>query len=269
VEKPVPQIVTDQGIVHYEVEGSGPPVILIHGWTQAWNTWRSTIERYSRRYRIYAPDLWGFGESDKERRESFEVADFIDLIPQFMDALGIERIPIMGHSMGGTTALGVALKYPERVSKVAVVGSPINGSSLSFFLKLAGTRFVASIMLAGENTPGLRAFIRLWSPFVSRQNPDLFYDMTITNAAGFNVDSFFSSIRSLRRTNLTPDLGRITMPAMGIYGLRDVIVMPHQIRLFEKHIPQGVPVPIPDAGHFPMWDTPEKFFAAFEQFMEM
>jgi uroporphyrinogen decarboxylase len=48
----VPSIVTDQGLVHYEVYGSGPPVILIHGWTQAWNTWRSTIETFAGQYRM-------------------------------------------------------------------------------------------------------------------------------------------------------------------------------------------------------------------------
>src|SRR5262249_12001281 len=159
--------------LHYEVIGSGPPVILIHGWTQAWNTWRSTLETFQNRYRMYAPDLWGFGESTKAR-ESFEVSDFIELIPQFMDALGIIKVPIMGHSMGGTTALGVALKYPDRVKKVAVVGSPIDGRSLSLFLKMAGQPIVARLMLMGD-APVLRTFIRLWSPFVSRPQPNLFY----------------------------------------------------------------------------------------------
>lgn len=265
----MPSIVTPQGLVHYEVVGSGPPVILLHGWTQAWNTWRSTIEAFAGQYRMYAPDLWGFGESDKERRKQFEVSDFVELIPQFQDALGLPPMPIMGHSMGGTTALGVALKYPERVKKVAVVGSPINGRSLSLFLKLAGTRSVASLLLTGEDTPLLATFIRLWSPFVSRPQPKLFYDMTITNSTGFNVNSFFSSIRSLRRTNLSDQLDALKIPVMGIYGARDVIVNPNQCKLFERLLPHGRTVWIKKAGHFPMWDTPEEFHTAFKQFMTM
>ncbi len=266
----MPSLVTDQGVVHYEVHGSGPPVILIHGWTQAWNTWRSTIETFAGQYRMYAPDLWGFGESDKERRASFLVEDFVELIPQFMDRLGIGKVPIMGHSMGGTTALGVALKYPDRVKKVAVVGSPVDGRSLSFFLKLAGTRLIASLMLMGEKNPLLRTFIRLWSPFVSRQNPNLFYDMTINNAEGFTVDSFYGSISSLHRTNFADRLDKIEMPAMGIYGGRDVIVSPNQIRYFrDGSIRDAQAVWIPDAGHFVMWDTPDKFARAFNEFMSM
>ncbi len=264
----MPSIVTDQGVVHYEVAGSGPPVILIHGWTQAWNTWRSTIETFHSQYRMYAPDLWGFGESDKDRRQSFRVADFVELIPQFMDALGMARVPIMGHSMGGTTALGVALKHPDRASKVAVVGSPVDGRSLSIFLKLAGQRLVASLMLAGNHAL-LRLFLRLWSPFVSRQNPGLFYEMTVKNASGFTTESFFASIDSLRRTDLTGALGRIGVPVMGIYGLRDVIVNPNQIALFERHLPGSRTVAVRDAGHFVMWDQPGAFNEAFREFMAL
>ncbi len=264
----MPSILTEQGDLHYEVIGSGPPVILIHGWTQAWNTWRSTLETFQNRYRMYAPDLWGFGESQSQHG-SFEVKDYVELIPRFMDELGMIKAPIMGHSMGGTTALGVALKYPERVKKVAVVGSPIDGRSLSFFLKLAGQPLIANIMLMGQDAPVLRTFIRLWSPFVSRPQPNLFYNMTIANSQGFTVDSFFSSIDSLHHTDLRHDLHRITMPAMGVYGARDVIVNPNQSKLFARYIPHGQTVYLKNAGHFPMWDTPKEFHAAFQQFMEM
>lgn len=265
----MPSFNANQGVVHYEVYGSGPPVILIHGWTQAWNTWRSTIETFSDRYRMYAVDLWGFGESEKDNRTSFEVTDFIELIPQMMEHLGMAKVPIMGHSMGGTTALGVALKYPERVKKVAVVGSPINGQSLSLFLHFAGTRLVASLMLAGEGSPLLRTFIRLWSPFVTPNNPNLFYDMTMKNSSGFTINSFFSSIASLRRTNLSSRLKEITIPAMGVFGGKDVVVNPNQIKYFRGPIPDGRPVWVPKAGHFVMWDTPDEFARIFNDFMQM
>jgi pimeloyl-ACP methyl ester carboxylesterase len=265
----VPSFNTSQGLVHYEVYGNGPPIILIHGWTQAWNTWRSTIESFSNSYRMYAPDLWGFGESEKDSRTSFEVSDFIELIPQLMDHLGMVKVPIMGHSMGGTTALGIALKYPEKVKKVAVVGSPINGQSLSFFLHLAGTKLIASIMLAGEGAPILRTFIRLWSPFVSPTDPNLFYNMTMKNSSGFTINSFFSSIASLRNTNLADQLHKISVPAFGIYGAKDVVVNPNQVKYFKGPIPGARHAWINRAGHFPMWDTPDEFARAFNEFMDM
>jgi pimeloyl-ACP methyl ester carboxylesterase len=106
-------------------------------------------------------------------------------------------------------------------------------------------------------------------PFVSRPQPNLFYQMTIDNAQGFTVDSFFSSIDSLHHTDLRKDISRITMPAMGIYGARDVIVNPNQHKLFDKYIPHGKTVVLKKAGHFPMWDTPKEFNAAFQQFMDV
>jgi pimeloyl-ACP methyl ester carboxylesterase len=118
-------IVTDQGIVHYEAYGRGEPVVLLHGWLGSWGYWLDTMEALGRYYRLYALDFWGFGDSGK-RRERYLVTDFVDLVEQFMERLGIVRAPIIGHSMGGTVALSVALGHPQLVSKVAVVGSRLH-----------------------------------------------------------------------------------------------------------------------------------------------
>ncbi|MGZ9166802.1 MAG: alpha/beta fold hydrolase, partial [Anaerolineales bacterium] len=121
-------ITTDQGIVHYEVYGRGKPVILLHGWLGSWGLWQETMSFLGRYYRTYALDFWGFGESGK-KRETYAVQDFVSLVDQFMEQLGIANAPLVGHSMGGTVSLAVAIKYPQRVNKVVVVGSPIVGSS--------------------------------------------------------------------------------------------------------------------------------------------
>lgn len=94
-------------------------------------------------YRTYALDFWGFGESGK-KRHTYEVQDFVRLVDQFIDKLGILSAPLVGHSMGGTVSLAVAMQYPERVDKVVVIGSPIAGSSLA--LKLAGHRQIAFML---------------------------------------------------------------------------------------------------------------------------
>ncbi len=111
-----------------------------------WPTW-------ARYYRTYALDFWGFGESGK-KRDTYDVQDFVSLVDQFMEQLGIERAPLVGHSMGGTVSLSVAIQYPERVRKVVVIGSPIVGSSLSLLLKLFGRRPVAYVVY--HNLWGLR-----------------------------------------------------------------------------------------------------------------
>ena len=75
-------IVTDQGILHYESYGSGPPVILLHGWLGSWGLWQPTMEALGREYRCYALDFWGFGESGR-KRSTYAVSDFMDLVAQF------------------------------------------------------------------------------------------------------------------------------------------------------------------------------------------
>ena len=73
----MPGIVTDQGVVHYEVYGQGKPVILLHGWLGSWRLWQSTMEGLGRGHRVYALDFWGFGESGK-RRDSYNINDFVE-----------------------------------------------------------------------------------------------------------------------------------------------------------------------------------------------
>lgn len=125
-------ITTDQGIVHYEVFGRGKPVILLHGYQGSWGLWQETMSFLGAFYRTYALDFWGFGESGT-KRSTYAVKDFVSLVAQFMEQLGIVRAPLVGHSMGGTVSLMTAIQHPDRVQKVAVIGSPISGSSLYFF----------------------------------------------------------------------------------------------------------------------------------------
>ncbi|NMC02240.1 MAG: alpha/beta hydrolase, partial [Chloroflexi bacterium] len=137
-------IVTDRGIVHYEAIGRGKPVILLHCWLGSWSYWLPTMQLLASRYKTYALDFWGFGESAKHG--AFTVGEYVEMVNQFMERLGVERAPVMGHSMGGTVSLSLALMYPQRVSRVAVTGSPVVGSGLAVPLKLAGNRRIAGLL---------------------------------------------------------------------------------------------------------------------------
>lgn len=257
-------IVTDQGIVHYETYGSGAPVILLHGWIGSWGLWQPTMEALGRHYRCYALDFWGFGESGK-KRDSYAVGDFMELVKQFLDALGIESAPLIGHSMGGTTSLGTTIRYPERVTKVCVIGSPIVGSSLSILLQLAGIPWLGQIV---RNAPSLLKFgVWLFSPLITRDYK-VWYPMVARDISRTTVDSFFSSIGSLRRTDLRPRLNEIKVPTLGIYGLRDIIVHPKQYEPLQAGIPQTRIEVLPRSGHFPMLDEPDKYLAIIKSFLD-
>jgi pimeloyl-ACP methyl ester carboxylesterase len=260
----VSSITTDQGIVHYEVYGRGQPVLLLHGWLGSWGLWQETMANLGRTYRTYALDFWGFGESGK-KRTSYAVQDFVSLVDQFMDQLGIKRAPLVGHSMGGTVSLSVAIQFPQRVSKVVVVGSPIVGSSLAFPLKLAGRRPIAFMLF---NLMGaFRLGLRLASPAICRD--PRFPQMIDRDLTRTTLESFLLSIASLRRTDLRPMLTRVAVPAMGMYGDRDVIVNPMQWQPMLGGIPAASIRRFPNAGHFIMLDEPEAFMQTLKEFLDL
>ncbi|MEK6256113.1 MAG: alpha/beta hydrolase, partial [Chloroflexota bacterium] len=218
-------ITTDQGSVHYEVFGRGKPVILLHGWLGSWGLWQDSMTFLGENYRTYALDFWGFGDSGK-KRASYAIEDFVDLVEQFMEEMGIANAPVIGHSMGGTVALSFAIKHPERASKVAVIGSPIHGSSLDLILKLFGLRPVAYIV---HNTLwALKLGFRIAAPIITSNKN--WYSMIEKDLSKTTLESFLLSIASLQETDLRPELDQIEIPTMGMFGRKDVLVDPDQWR---------------------------------------
>ncbi len=257
-------ITTDQGIVHYEVYGRGRPVILLHGWLGSWGLWQETMAYLGAFYRTYAMDFCGFGESGK-KRETYAVQDFVGLVNQFMEQLGIVHAPLVGHSMGGTVSLSVAIKHPERVSKVVVVGSPIVGSSLAPLLKVSGYRPVAFLLF---NMMGpFRAFMKYYYSRAICSDPR-FPAMMDRDLSRTTVESFLLSISSLRRTDLRPMLDQIKVPALGMYGHKDKIVHPLQWQPMQQGIVGSRIEHFPNAGHFPMLEEPAEFSKRLKAFLD-
>jgi len=222
------------------------------------------MEALGRHYRLYALDFWGFGDSGK-RRERYLVSDFVDLVDQFMDCLGIARAPVVGHSMGGTVALSLALSRPQRVRKVVVVGSPVVGDSLHLFLRLAGRPWIAYTVWHMPTI--LRWGIRLFSPQVTREWRK-WYEMQIADLSRTTLEAFFSSIGSLRCTDLRPRLPELHTPVMSINGVGDNVVNPNQATLIARWVPGARIEMMPSSRHFPMLDEPEAFNERLHSFLE-
>ncbi|HLE53054.1 MAG TPA: alpha/beta hydrolase [Anaerolineales bacterium] len=255
-------LVTDQGMLHFEVFGRGQPVILLHGWLGSWGVWQETMAYLSRSYRTYALDFWGFGESGK-KRTSYAMQDFVQLVDQFMEYLGIDQAPLVGHSMGGTVGLMVALQNPHRTNKVVVIGSPIEGTSLAFPLKMAGIRPVARLVY--NAMWALKLGIRAAAPLISRDRrwPAMFND----DISRTTLMSFMESIRSLRQTDLRSFLSQINLPVMGMYGDRDIIVKPDQWQHLAAKVPYVRIERFRQAGHFIMLDETQRFIISLSDFL--
>ncbi|OJX45969.1 MAG: hypothetical protein BGO78_03530 [Chloroflexi bacterium 44-23] len=256
-------ITTDKGILHYEVLGRGDPVIFLHGWLGSWALWKDVMTSIASRHRAYALDFWGFGESGR-KRDSYQMEDFVDLIYQFMDQLGIESAPLIGHSMGGTVSLLTGLRHPDSVSKIIVVGSPIKGSSLALPLKLAGEKRIASFLYSNINI--FRFFMKLYAPIICKDArfPGLI-DQDIMNST---VDSFLKSIADLRHTDLTIEMQTIQMPILGLYGTKDNIVAATEWKTLKNSAPHAKIQLFPRSGHFVMLDQPQRCTESILEFLQ-
>jgi pimeloyl-ACP methyl ester carboxylesterase len=216
-----------------------------------------------RNYRTYALDFWGFGESGK-KRDSYAVQDFVGLVDQFMEQLGIAQAPLVGHSMGGTVSLSVAIQFPHRVKKVVVVGSPIIGTSLNLLLNLSGRRLFAYVVY--NNIWIFQTFYRTFARLYS--SDPRWSEMMDRDLSRTTLESFLFSIASLRKTDLRSQLDKVKVPAMGVYGDKDIVVHPQQWKPLLAGVPQARIERFHNAGHFPMLDEPQKFMDILKDFLD-
>jgi len=111
---------------NYLEAGAGPPVVLVHGsgpGVTAYANWRLVIPALSDRFRVIAPDMVGFGFSERPDGADYSVQTWADQVVGLLDALGLDKASIVGNSFGGAIALRLATQHPERVDKLVLMGS--------------------------------------------------------------------------------------------------------------------------------------------------
>ncbi|MDY0329152.1 MAG: alpha/beta fold hydrolase [Thiomonas sp.] len=111
---------------NYHDVGSGPPLLLIHGsgpGVSAWANWRLVIPALARQARVVAPDMVGFGYTDRPPGQRYDMDVWVGQALGLLDALGIERADLVGNSFGGALALALAIRQPQRVRRLVLMGS--------------------------------------------------------------------------------------------------------------------------------------------------
>src|SRR5690606_16948185 len=108
--------------LRYHEAGEGEPLLLLHGLGGSHLDWEYQIPFFATRYRVLAPDLRGFGDSPRGRGRMSVRGHALD-IAAFLDAMGIERCHLIGHSMGGAIAQQLALDQPQRVERLVIANS--------------------------------------------------------------------------------------------------------------------------------------------------
>ena len=230
--------------------GSGPPVILLHGWPDSWHLWRSQMDALARSgHRVIAPDLRGFGQSDcPDDVDAYGLAHLIGDVFALMDELKIERAAVVGHDWGAAVGWLVATFMPQRVERLvavsvghprAFVGAGFIQKQLSWYMLWFQFPGVAERGLA-ENDWEL---FRNWAHAGSARGSDDYMERQITDlarpgrlSAGFNwyranisPDTFAGDGRGL-------DLPSVICPTMGVWSSGDMALSEVQMTGSEKFV---------------------------------
>jgi pimeloyl-ACP methyl ester carboxylesterase len=111
-------------LIHYEVLGRGRPVILLHGWLGSWRYWLPTMQSLLTKYRVYALDLRGFGESGKNAHK-YTIDHQVQLVHDFMAQLGLPKAAFIGHGLGALVVTEFARLYNDKVPRMLLISAPL------------------------------------------------------------------------------------------------------------------------------------------------
>jgi 2-hydroxy-6-oxo-octa-2,4-dienoate hydrolase len=112
---------------NYHDAGSGHPVVLLHGsgpGVSAWTNWKKVIPALSDKFRMIAPDLAGFGYTERNPDLQYDIKLWSKHLISFLDALGLEKVSLVGNSFGGSLSLAAAARFPERFRRIVLMGTP-------------------------------------------------------------------------------------------------------------------------------------------------
>lgn len=119
---------------HYHGAGAGDPVIMLHGsgpGVSAWANWRLNLPVLAERFRVLAPDIVGFGHTERPDDVRYSLRSWTDHVWDFADAMGLERFSVVGNSLGGRISLEMAAERPERIARMVLMGSPGVGMTIT------------------------------------------------------------------------------------------------------------------------------------------
>ena len=255
---------------HFIDEGSASPVLLVHGFFYDSFTWHNNIDALSAAFRVIIPDLWGFGYSTREPLD-YGYPRYAEQLLLLLDELDVEEVSIVGHSMGGGTAIYFSVHHPERVQKLLLVDAAGIPNPLPLLGKLT------NLPLVGELMYGLRGnFMRRMA-----LKTNWIYDND------FITDSYFDNVTRFHKIEGTSEvmlailrkqffhtlveevraLGELDIPTLIVWGEHDKAVPLARGR--EMHaLLQGSRLEVfDDVGHCPHDETSARFNPLAVQFL--
>jgi pimeloyl-ACP methyl ester carboxylesterase len=269
---------------HVAEAGGAAPLLLLHGWPEFWLTWEPVMARLADRFRLIAPDLRGFGDSDKPEGP-FAPADHAADMLALLDALGLEKVGIVGHDVGGAAMQPLARQAPERVAGLfffdfvypgigARMGAP---DRLNWIWYQSFHQMEMAPALVGASRESCRTyfsyFLRQWA-----HRKQAFDDVLEAFVDNFlkpgNLVGGFAHYRGAHAGRIammkgeTPVLPPIATPTCVRWGEQDPILLCEWTDRLGETFSDLDFAPFPDVGHFPHREDPDRAAAEIAGFFE-
>jgi pimeloyl-ACP methyl ester carboxylesterase len=252
--------------INYVDIGSGPgePVVFVHGLGGQWQNWLQNIPRLARERRVVALDLPGFGLSPLPPHE-ITITRYARYVNALCEHLGLDRVELVGNSMGGYIAAEVAIQFPERVDRLALVSAAgITSASLDHRPVLTLGRIATAIVTWTAARNRELAARRVWRHlsllFVARHpsllKPDFAYEAFFK---GTGKPGFLDALRACLDYDFRDRLPEIRRPTLIIWGEQDSIIPVKDAHEFERLIPDSRKVVMRETGHIAMAERPSAF----------
>jgi len=248
---------TVQGVVvHFQKDGHGKPVLLLHGWGGNHNSWFPIYERLKKMFEVFALDLPGFGQSGSPDL-NWQLDDYAGFLKMFIRQEIGENVSLIGHSFGGQAAIRLASLYPQMVSKLVLTDSA--GIRNLGNPKKMGIMQLAKIGKSLFSLPGLNKFQEKARQKLYRIIGEHDYE-----EAGVLREIF----KNIINEDIRKDLPQIFIPALIIWGGKDKITPLKDGRLMQKLLPDSQLVVFENGSHFAYLEEPERFTRQVVDFLK-
>jgi pimeloyl-ACP methyl ester carboxylesterase len=262
----------------YVKAGAGPALLLIHGIGDSSDSWRPVVEQLADHYTVIVPDLLGHGRSEKPRAD-YSVAGFANGMRDLLSVLEVDRVTVVGHSLGGGVAAQFAYQFPEQCERLVLVGSGGVGRTVSPLLRMAAVPGVEALMpllglppiqFASRLGAGL---LRVFDTALGRDAEEIlavFDALPNTEARMVILRTLRSSIDWRGQVITMVDRAYLAegIPTLIVWGRRDAIIPLGHGRLVHTVMPGSEFEVFDEAGHFPHHTDPARFVRVLRSFME-
>jgi pimeloyl-ACP methyl ester carboxylesterase len=217
-----------QKILKYDVKGSGPPILFLHGMLGSGLYWSDIIEQLKDDYQVITVDLLGFGDSPKPQNLEYTTEDHLAYIVATLDAIGVPKpMTVVGHSMGAILALDLAKNYPKYVKNLVLISLPIYQNPTEARAAIIGSKIVPKLMYYGPTARITCAVMCRFRPLAQFLAPHFLKNVPSQVAIDATKHTWYSYSRSMsqviERQNVLTTATGLTIPILLVYGTDDKI----------------------------------------------